>query len=54
LDEKADIDFYFFEVEKVLELLKENNFTIIDVIQRHPYEGVEYPSHRAYITVEKK
>jgi len=25
----------------------------LEVIERHPYEGVEYPSRRAYILVEK-
>ena len=54
LDEKVNIDFYFFETEKVIDLLKNNGFAIIDVIERQPYKDVEYPSKRAYVWVSKK
>ena len=53
LDAGGEIDFYFFETETILELLKEAGFKTIDVIERLPYADVEYPSKRAYIWVEK-
>ncbi len=49
LDHAVNIDFYFFEVEKIIDLLKETGFDIIDAIERQPYPDVEYPSRRAYI-----
>ena len=51
--EKVDIDFYFFQVEKVLAMLKDAGFRIVNAIERYPYEGVEHPSKRAYLWVEK-
>ncbi|MEO6671773.1 MAG: methyltransferase domain-containing protein [Ferruginibacter sp.] len=53
LDHDVDIDFYFFETNKIIDLLKETGFTIVDVIEREPYAGIEYPSKRAYVWVEK-
>jgi SAM-dependent methyltransferase len=49
----VDIDFCFFRTEKIIELLKEANFKIIEAIERYPYENVEHPSKRAYLWVEK-
>jgi SAM-dependent methyltransferase len=49
LDHPVNIDFYFFEVDKIIDLLKETGFNIIDAIERQPYLDVEYPSRRAYI-----
>ncbi len=49
----VDIDFCFFRTEKIIELLKEANFKIIDAIERYPYENAEHPSKRAYLWVEK-
>ncbi len=54
LGEKVKMDFYFFEVEKILELLVQGNWQIKEVIERYPYAAAEYPSKRAYITVSKK
>lgn len=48
-----EMTFYFFETDRVLDLLKRVGFTLVEVLERRPYEGVEYPSKRAYITVEK-
>lgn len=53
LEQKVRVTFYFFEVEKVLEILKNQGFKIIDAIIRYPYENIEYPSQRAYILAEK-
>ncbi len=49
LEHKVNIDFYFFETNKITELLTETGFEIIDIIERQPYKDIEYPSKRAYI-----
>ena len=49
LDHPVSIDFYFFETNKIVDLLTETGFEIIDIIERQPYIDVEYPSKRAYI-----
>lgn len=49
LDHQVNIDFYFFEITKMMDLLTETGFEIIDVIERQAYKDVEYPSKRAYI-----
>jgi ubiquinone/menaquinone biosynthesis C-methylase UbiE len=53
LDHHVDIDFYFFETKPIIETAKNAGFNIVDVIERHPYEGVEYPSRRAYLWCKK-
>lgn len=53
LEKSVDITFYFFQTERILKLLKAIGFKVIDVLERHPYEEVEYPSRRAYVWVEK-
>jgi len=53
LDKQVDIDFYFFETEKILLMLGKAQFEIIDVLERHPYKEVEYPSKRAYLWIKK-
>jgi ubiquinone/menaquinone biosynthesis C-methylase UbiE len=53
LEQKVNIDFYFFETSRIIELITETGFTIIDVIERQPYKEVEYPSKRAYVWVKK-
>ena len=52
-DKEVDIDLFFFQTDDILTLLSDSGFTIIDAIERRPYEGVEYPSRRAYIWAEK-
>jgi SAM-dependent methyltransferase len=49
LDQQVNIDFYFFEINKIVKLLTELGFEITDVIEREPYIDFEYPSKRAYI-----
>ena len=51
--EQVDIDFYFFQTDTVLQQLKATGFRLLDVIERYPYEGHEFPSKRAYLWVEK-
>ena len=52
-DKDIDIDLYFFQTNKILELLDDTGFRIIDALERYPYKDVEYPSKRAYIWAEK-
>lgn len=52
-DIDVDIDLYFFQTEKILKLLDETGFGIIDALERYPYKDAEYPTKRAYIWVEK-
>jgi ubiquinone/menaquinone biosynthesis C-methylase UbiE len=49
LDHQVNIDFYFFETAKIKDLLIKTGFEIIDIIERQPYEDIEYQSERAYI-----
>lgn len=51
---EVDIDLYYFQTDRIVELISGAGFKIIDAIERRPYEGVEYASRRAYIWVEKK
>jgi len=53
LNKNVSLDFYFFETEKVIKLLEETGFTIVDAIERFPYKDAEYPSKRAYLWVKK-
>ena len=53
LGQKVNIDFNFFDTQKIIDLLTELDFKIIDIIERQPYKDVEYPSKRAYIWVKK-
>jgi SAM-dependent methyltransferase len=48
-DKAIDMDLYFFKTEDIIALLDETGFKIMDAIERRPYEGVEYPSRRAFI-----
>ncbi len=53
LDLDVNIDFYFFETNKINGLLAETGFEVIDIIEREPYEDIEYASKRAYVWVRK-
>lgn len=53
-DKDIDIDLYYFQTDKILELIAAASFRIIDAVERYPYEGVEYATRRAYIWTEKK
>jgi ubiquinone/menaquinone biosynthesis C-methylase UbiE len=54
LGHSVSIDFYFFEVSRITEMLTETGFELIDVIERQPYPHVEYPSRRAYVWAKRK
>jgi ubiquinone/menaquinone biosynthesis C-methylase UbiE len=51
--EEVSVDFNFFRLEEVEGYLKKASFVVEEVIEREPYEGVEYPSRRAYIIGRK-
>ncbi len=52
-DQTVNIDFYFFEMDNIIELLTAEGFEIIDAIERQPYPDVEYQSKRGYVWVKK-
>ena len=45
----VSVDFAFFTAGEMAGYLTAAGFTVADVIERPPYEGVEHPSRRAYI-----
>ena len=53
LDHQVEIDFHFFEVAKIKNILAETGLEIVDIIVRQPYKEVEYQSERAYIWTQK-
>lgn len=54
LDHQVEIDFHFFEVSKIKNILEETGFEIIDLVVRQPYINIEHQSERAYIWAKKK
>ncbi|SKA44367.1 Methyltransferase domain-containing protein [Chitinophaga eiseniae] len=53
-DKAVDVDLFFFKTDMIITLLEAAGFGIVDAVERRPYEGVEYPTRRAYIWAEKK
>ena len=51
--EEVSLDFIFFGTEEMQGYLAAAGFDIAAVIERPPYETVEYPSRRAYIFARK-
>jgi SAM-dependent methyltransferase len=51
--EKVSLDFTFFRPEEMEGYLRSCEFEIEEVIEREPYEDVEYQSRRAYIFARK-
>lgn len=49
LGRKIDIEFMFFPTDFIVDCLKKSGFEKMEVIEREPYAGVEYPSRRAYV-----
>ena len=52
-DIDVDVDLYFFQTDRIVQLLQDTGFRIIDALERRPYEDVQYQSRRAYIWTEK-
>lgn len=53
-EEEVSLDFNFFRADEMEGYLKSAGFEIEDVIERPPYENVEYQSRRAYIFARKR
>ncbi len=53
LDKKVKITFYYFEVDRILKILENVGFEVLETVVRYPYKDVEYPSKRAYILCRK-
>jgi ubiquinone/menaquinone biosynthesis C-methylase UbiE len=53
LGKKVDIDFMLFPTDFILSCVKSSGFEKIEIIEREPYPGVEYPSRRAYVFAVK-
>ena len=50
---KVNVDAFFFKRSEMEDYLKSAGFEIEEVLERSPYEGVEYESHRVYILARK-
>ena len=48
-----DIDLHFLQTNRILKLLHDSKFKIIDTVERLPYPDVEYATKRAYVWVSK-
>lgn len=48
-----DIDLHLLQTNRILTVLRDYNFSIIDAVERLPYPDVEYPTKRAYIWARK-
>jgi ubiquinone/menaquinone biosynthesis C-methylase UbiE len=48
-----DIDLHFLQTSRILKLLNDSKFRIIDTVERLPYPDVEYATKRAYVWVAK-
>ena len=49
----VDVDLYFWPMERILTILRQSDFSIIDAIERLPYPDIEYASKRGYVWAEK-
>lgn len=47
------LDFYYFDENKIIDILKNSGFKILEALVRLPYEE-EYPSKRAYVIARKQ
>jgi SAM-dependent methyltransferase len=47
------LDWVFHTTDVVVRSLRAAGLTVVDVIEREPYEGVEHPSRRAYVFARK-
>ncbi len=52
-DEKVEIDYMFFDTDKIVNILNKNKYRVIEAITRYPYENHEYASKKGYIICQK-
>ena len=53
LDKPLSLDFFFFSTAELEGYLGESGFLIEEILERDPYERVEFPSRRGYIAATK-
>jgi SAM-dependent methyltransferase len=53
LSKKVDIDFMFFNSDFIYSCLTKNGFEKVEIIEREPYEDIEFKSRRAYVFAAK-
>lgn len=53
LEHKVAINFYCFDMDKLLDLVKKCGWEVKDALLRYPYPDKEYPSKRGYVVCEK-
>lgn len=51
-DKDVDVDLYYFKMERIVELLRDTGFSVVDALERYPYKE-EYQSRRGYVWVGK-
>lgn len=49
----VQLDFHFFQPQEMVAFLEAAGFTVVDSIERAPYQEVEHPSRRCYILTQK-
>lgn len=54
LGETVDIDCYFYDVEQLRSLVEASGLSLVQLIERAPIEGIEYPSRRGYFWVRRE
>jgi len=54
LDQPVNMTFYFLNPDRIHTLLQEAGFEVVQTVIRYPYDQIEHPSKRAYITAQKR
>lgn len=52
-DIDVDIDLHFLQTDRILKLLRDSHFRILDTVERLPYPDAEYATKRGYVWTEK-
>jgi GrpB-like predicted nucleotidyltransferase (UPF0157 family)/ubiquinone/menaquinone biosynthesis C-methylase UbiE len=52
-DKKVDVQFTYFDIDRIKEMIESIGFDILECIIRYPYKGYEYESKRGYIMCQK-
>ncbi|WP_105616387.1 class I SAM-dependent methyltransferase [Vallitalea okinawensis] len=52
-EEEMQLDFTFFSIDDIVQILEEQNYKIIEALTRYPYEDCEYMSPKGYIICKK-
>ncbi len=49
----VSLDWVFFRTDQVVAALGAAGLTVLEAVERAPYEGVEHPSRRAYVIASR-